>query len=75
MTLREWMRTFFALNAPFTQLVVYEATTGKQLAVQEMGCELYFRPGILERKVNTWTITKRPYRFIVTVEPKECEAK
>ena len=73
MTLREWMRTFFVLDAPFTQLTVYEAVTGKKLACQEMGCELYFRPGVLDRKVSTWTVTKRPYRFIVAVEPETME--
>lgn len=70
MTLREWMRAFMTLNAPFTQLTVYEAVTGKKLACQEMGCELYFRPEVLDRKVKTWTVTKSPYRFIVAVEPK-----
>ena len=70
MTLREWMRTFFTLNAPFNQLTVYEAITGNKLACQEMGCELYFRPGVLDREISTWTVTKRPYRFIVAVEPE-----
>lgn len=71
MTLREWMRTFFVLDAPITQITVYEAVTGKELACQEMGCEIFFRPGVLDRKISTWTVTK--HRFVVAVEPnKEC---
>lgn len=70
MTLREWMRTFMTLDAPFTHVSVREAVTGKTLASQEMGCEIYFRPGILDRKVVKWAIHKRPYYFIVAVEPK-----
>ena len=71
MTLREWMRTFFTLDAPFVSVRVCEAVTGKTINNIDMGQEIYLPNDILDRKVSKWAILKRPYRFIVAVEPKE----
>ena len=71
MTLREWMRTFFTLNAPFNAVRVCEAVTGKTINNIDMGQEIYLPAEVLDSKVSSWTVLKRPYRFIVAVEPKE----
>lgn len=71
MTLREWMRSFITLNAPFDQVRVCEAVTGKTINNISMGQEIYLPNEVLDRKVNAWMVTKRPYGFIVAVEPKE----
>ena len=71
MTLREWMRTFFTLDAPFVAVRVCEAVTGKTINNIDMGQEIYLPNDVLDRKVSKWAILKRPYRFIVAVEPKE----
>lgn len=71
MTLREWMRTFFALDAPFDAVRVCEAVTGKTINNISMGQEIYLPSEVLNRRVCSWTVLKRPYRFIVAVEPKE----
>ena len=71
MTLREWMRTFFTLNAPFVSVRVCEAVTGKTINNIDMGQEIYLPNDVLDRKVSKWAVLKRPYRFIVAVEPKE----
>lgn len=71
MTLREWMRTCFTLNLPFKAVRVCEAVTGKTINNIDMGQEIYLPADVLDRKVSSWTVLKRPYRFIVAVEPKE----
>lgn len=71
MTLREWMRTFCALKAPFDDVRVCEAVTGKTINNIAMGQEIYLPQEVLDRKVKVWTVTKRPYSFIVAVEPRE----
>lgn len=71
MTLREWMNTFFGLNAPFDDLTIYEAVTGKKISNTLMGDQRWIPQEALDRKVSSWMITKRPYQFIVAVEPKE----
>ncbi len=71
MTLREWMRTFMKLNAPFDDVRVCEAVTGKTINNISMGQEIFLPNEVLHRKVKSWTVTKRPYSFIVAVEPKE----
>ena len=73
MTLREWMRTFMTLNAPFDDVRVYEAVTGKTINNILMGQEIYLTKEVLDRKIVKWTVTKRPYSFIVVVEPKDKE--
>ena len=70
MTLKEWMRTFMTLNAPFDDVRVCEAVTGKTINNISMGQEIYLPREVLDRKVVKWAVTKRPYRFIVAVEPK-----
>lgn len=71
MTLREWMRGFMALDAPFDALRVCEAVTGKIINNISMGQEIYLPREVLDRKVVSWAVLPRPYRFIVAVEPKE----
>lgn len=71
MTLREWMRTFMSLNAPFDNVRVCEAVTGKTINNISMGQEIFLPNEVLHRKVKSWTVTKRPYGFIVAVEAKE----
>ena len=70
MTLREWMRTFFALGAPFVAVRVCEAVSGKTINNIDMGQEIYLPREVLDRKVVSWTVTKRPHSFIVAVEYK-----
>ena len=70
MTLREWMRGFMTLDAPFDKLRVCEAVTGKTINNISMGEERYIPREILDRKVVSWAVLKRPYRFIVAVEHK-----
>jgi hypothetical protein len=70
MTLREWMRTFMTLDAPFDDVRVCEAVTGKTINNISMGQEIYLPNEVLNRKVVTWAVLKRPYRFIVVVEHK-----
>lgn len=71
MTLREWMRTFMSLDAPFVAVRVCEAVTGKTINNIDMGQEIFLPNEVLHRKVKSWTVTKRPYMFIVAVEYKE----
>ena len=71
MTLKEWMRTFMSLDAPFDDVRVCEAVTGKTINNISMGQEIYLPKEVLDRKVKMWTVTKRPYHFIVAVEPRE----
>lgn len=71
MTLREWMRTFMTLNAPFDAVRICEAVTGKTINNISMGQEIYLPTDALDRKVVKWAVLKRPYRFIVAIEPKE----
>ena len=71
MTLKEWMRAFFSLDAPFDDVRVCEAVTGKTINNISMGQEIYLPKEVLDRKVKSWTVTKRPYHFIVVVEHKE----
>ena len=70
MTLKEWMRGFMTLNAPFNQLRVCEAVTGKTINNISMGQEIYLPNEVLDRKVVSWAVLPRPYRFIVAIEPK-----
>lgn len=70
MTLKEWMRGFITLNAPFDQLRVCEAVTGKTINNISIGEEIYIPSEILDRKIVSWAVLKRPYRFIVAVEYK-----
>ncbi len=70
MTLREWMRTFMTLNAPFDAVRVCEAVTGKTINNISMGQEIYLPNDVLDRKVVKWAVLNRPYRFIVAIEPK-----
>ena len=70
MTLREWMRGFMTLDAPFDQVRVCEAVTGKTINNISMGQEIYLPSEVLDRKVVKWAVLPRPYRFIVVVEHK-----
>jgi hypothetical protein len=70
MTLREWMRTFMTLNAPFDDVRVCEAVTGKTINNISIGQEIYLPREVLDRKVVKWAVLKRPYHFIVVVEYK-----
>lgn len=70
MTLREWMRTFMSLKAPFVAVRVCEAVTGKTINNIDMGQEIFLPNEVLNRKVASWTVTKRPYGFIVAVHPQ-----
>lgn len=71
MTLKEWMRTFMSLEAPFDNVRVCEAVTGKTINNIQIGQEIFLPNEVLDRKVKAWTVTKRPYSFIVAVEPRE----
>lgn len=71
MTLREWMRTFWTLNAPFDAVKVCEAGTGKTINNISMGQEIYLPKEVLDRKVVKWFVFKRPYHFVVAVESKD----
>ena len=73
MTLREWMRGFMTLDAPFNAVRVCEAVTGKTINNILMGQEIYLPNEVLDRKVVQWAVLSRPYRFIVAVEPKKEE--
>ena len=71
MTLKELMEAFMTINAPFDAVRVCEAVTGKTINNISMGQEIYLPREVLNRKVVKWAVTKRPYGFIIVVEPKE----
>jgi hypothetical protein len=71
MTLREWMNTFWTLDAPFDDVKVCEAVTGKTISNTSMGDQRYIPQEALERKIAKWFVFKRPYHFVVVVESKD----